>query len=78
MTAALLCRFPLVASFLEVYTGSRDQWSGVSSCTLMVAFLGGVTQWRLGARCVETWRPMCGEGLAQEGDVIRRRGGVHG
>ena len=27
---------------------------------------------------METRRPMCGEGLAQEGDVIRRRSGVDG
>ena len=41
---------------MEAYTGSRDQrapfwWSGASSFTLMTADLGGVVQWRLGARC---------------------------
>ena len=43
---------------MEVYTGSRDQWtafwwSGASSYTLMAADLGGVAQWRLGVRCTE-------------------------
>ena len=36
---------------------------------------GGVSRQR---GVVETRSPMCGEGLAQEGAVIRRRGGIDG
>ena len=36
------------SSFLTLYL---PWWSGTSSFTLMTADLGGVVQWRLGARC---------------------------
>ena len=61
---------------MEAYTGSRDQWAAflVEQGSILHIDDGG--SWRRGA--VETRRPMCGEGLAKEGDVIRRRGGVDG
>ena len=37
----------------QALVGGDKRRSGVSSCPLMTVDLGGVAQWRLGARCTE-------------------------
>ena len=61
---------------MEVYTGSRDQWTAflVERCFILHIDGGGS---RLHG-VVETQRPMRGDGFAQEEDVVWRHGGVDG
>ena len=48
--------------------------SSVERC-LFLHIHGGDSQWH---RAVKAWRQMCGDGYAQEVDVVWRRGGVDG
>ena len=59
---------------MEVYTGSRDQWttSLVERC-FIIHIDGDRSRWH-GA--LEIRRLMCDDGLAQEGDAVWRHGGV--
>ena len=71
-----MCRFLSRASVLEVFTGSRDQWAAslVERCFILI--IDGSRSRRRGA--VETWRPMHGDGLAQEEVAVWRHGDVDG
>ena len=68
--------FSLGASFLEVYTGSRDQWLAFLVEWCFILLIDGVGSWRHSA--VETRCPMREDGLAQEEDAVWRHDGVDG
>ena len=76
MLAASMCLTPLGAAFLEVHSASRDQrtTSLVERCFIL--HIDGDGSRRLGA--VQIRSSMCEDGLAQEDDVVCRRGGIDG
>jgi len=76
MTAALLCRFPLGGIILEGVHGLEGTVVGFFGELCFILNIDGGRSRQRGA--VETWRPMLGDGLAQEEDAVWRHGSVDG
>ncbi|KAE8771144.1 Flavin-containing monooxygenase FMO GS-OX5 [Hordeum vulgare] len=73
-TATRLCRLPLGGVILGGVHGFGDQWMFSSMERCFILHIEGNGSRRRGALVIR--RLMCEDGLAQEGNVVWRRGGV--